>query len=113
MKRRATPVARGKAPTPRELYLEENFNTSSDDLDINPFYGPKGIRQATNCKSSAKKKVFDKSPEEYLRGMAGVLVRQFEDTAGRKFTNYVLSHQYQIGVIAEACKTKHKGIYLY
>lgn len=106
---RASPLARGKAPTPRQLYLEENANTSAEDLAINPFCGPKGIRQATSCKHNANRKVFSRSPEEYLRTMPGVLVRQFEDERGVKHTNYILSTPYQIGLLAEACKTKHKG----
>ena len=108
LKDRAAPVARGQSVPPRELYISQLGFTSPDDLAINPLFGPTGVRQSTNMKNLANRAVFSKAPEEYLRTMRGVLLRQFQDVDGTKYTNYILVDPYQIGLIGEVCKNKYK-----
>ena len=109
MRKLASPVARGKVPSPRDIYFEVSSAVPEDDLKLNPYCGPKGIRQATSVKAKAKKDIFGLDAETYLRSKAGVILRQFQNEDGSKSEAFILCDPYHVGLIAVLGRLKLNG----
>ena len=96
-------------PSPRDIFFEVASAIPEEDLQLNPYSGPKSIRQATSVKTKAKKDIFGLNAESYLRSREGVILRQFQNENGTKSEVYILCDPYHVGLMATISRTGSFG----
>ncbi|GAU99287.1 hypothetical protein RvY_10313 [Ramazzottius varieornatus] len=67
MRKLASPVARGKSLTSRDIYFEVASAVPEMDRALNPFHGPTGVRQAVTIKAAANKSTVLMRRATYVR----------------------------------------------
>ncbi|GAU99069.1 hypothetical protein RvY_10115 [Ramazzottius varieornatus] len=110
MRKLASPVARGKSLTSRDIYFEVASAVREMDRALNPFHGPTGSRQAATIKTAANKEVYGSDAESYLRAKDGVILRQYLNEDGTKSENYILVDPYRVGLLAVNASRQEKRI---
>ncbi|GAU93240.1 hypothetical protein RvY_05206 [Ramazzottius varieornatus] len=100
IKKLASPVARGKPMSPRDIVLEVASTIPEIDREVNPYYGTKDMRQVMTIRNTVNKNTYGEDVESYLRRKEGVILRQYQNEDGSKSENFVVVDPYHVGLIA-------------
>ncbi|GAU88653.1 hypothetical protein RvY_01306-1 [Ramazzottius varieornatus] len=110
MRKLASPVARGKSLTSRDIYFEVASAVPEMDRALNPFHGSTGIRQAATIKTAANREVYGSDAESSLRARDDVISRQYLNKDGTKSENYILADPHHVGLLAVNGSRRQKRI---
>ncbi|GAU97626.1 hypothetical protein RvY_08892 [Ramazzottius varieornatus] len=99
-KKLASPVARGKPMSPRDIVLEVASTIPEINREVNPYYRPKDMRQVMTIRNTVNKNTYGEDVESYLRRKEGVILRQYQNEDGSESENFVVVDPYHVELIA-------------